>query len=141
MKTSARNQFQGTVSAIRKGAVNAEVDISLVGGQILTSQITVPSLSALGLEAGSEVWALLKASWVVLASGEAEPKVSARNRWKGVVSAVVPGAINSEVVVALPGGQEVVATVTNESVRELELGVGAVAWALFKAGSVILGTL
>jgi len=141
MKTSARNQFHGTVSAIRKGAVNADVDIGLAGGQILTSQITVPGLSALGLEVGSEVWALVKASWVLLAGGEAEPKVSARNRLKGVVSSVVPGAINSEVVVVLPGGQEVVSTVTNESVQALGLKPGCVAWALFKAGSVILGTL
>lgn len=141
MKTSARNQFHGTVSAIREGAVNADVDIRLAGGQILTSQVTAPSLSDLDLEVGSEVWALVKASWVLLAAGDAEPPVSARNRLKGVVSRIVPGAINSEVVLALPGGQEVVATVTNESAVQLELKTGSVAWALFKAGSVILGTL
>lgn len=141
MKTSARNQFHGTVAAIREGAVNAEVDVELAGGQKLTSQITLPAASNLGLEVGSEVWALVKASWVLLASGDAEPPVSARNRLKGAVSSIVAGAVNSEVVVALPGGQEVVATVTNESVLQLGLETGSVAWALFKAGSVILGAL
>ena len=141
MKTSARNQFHGTVAAIRKGAVNADVDILLPGGLRITSQITLPSLARLAIAEGSEAWALVKASWVVLAAGDAEPVVSARNRLKGKVGSISRGAVNSEVVVVLPGDQEVVATVSNESVRALGLRLGSVAWALFKAGSVIVGTL
>jgi molybdate transport system regulatory protein len=141
MKTSARNQYHGTVAALRRGAVNAEVDIQLPGGIVISSQITLPSVDRLGLEVGREAWALVKASWVLLAAGEEEPAVSARNRLKGKVSSIVRGAVNSEVVVALPGGQEVVAVVLNESVKTLGLRTGSVAWALIKAGSVIVGTL
>lgn len=141
MKTSARNQFHGTVAAVRKGAVNADVDIRIPGGLLVTSQITIPSLERLGLSEGREAWALIKASWVVLGVGESEPPVSARNRLKGKVGSIARGAVNSEVVVALPGEQEVVATVSNESVKALGLRTGSVAWVMFKAGSVIVGTL
>jgi molybdate transport system regulatory protein len=141
MKTSARNQLSGTVTAIRKGAVNAEIELSLPGGASVVSQITLPSLSSLDLKVGSEVWALVKASWVILAVGEDEPKVSARNRLKGKVVVVAAGAVNTEVELEIAGGHRIVATVTNGSVKSLGLAKGATAWALFKAGSVILGTL
>jgi len=141
MKTSARNQLSGTVTAIREGAVNAEIELSLPGGASVVSQITLPSLSSLDLKVGSEVWALVKASWVILAVGEDEPKVSARNRLKGKVVVVAAGAVNTEVELEIAGGHRIVATVTNGSVKSLGLAKGATAWALFKAGSVILGTL
>jgi len=139
MKTSARNQLAGTVSVIRKGAVNAEVDVTLEGGAILTAQITLPSVEALELAPGKAVTALLKASWVVLGTGEDAPKVSSRNRLKGTVASITTGAVNSEVVLSIAGGESIVATITNESVEALSLAKGATAWALFKASAVILG--
>ena len=51
-------------------------------------------------------------------------KISARNVFDGSIETVKPGAINSEVNVALPGGLQIVATVTNDSVAELGLVVG-----------------
>jgi molybdate transport system regulatory protein len=67
-------------------------------------------------------------------------KISARNQLRGTVAAVTPGAINAEVVVALPGGGEIVAIVTNESVKSLNLKEGAEAIALIKASSVLVMT-
>jgi len=139
MKTSARNQLAGTVSAIRKGAVNAEVDVTLKGGAVLTAQITLPSVDALELAPGRPVVALLKASWVVLGVGEDAPKVSSRNRLKGVVASVTRGAVNAEVSLTISGGETMVATITNESVGALSLAKGTTAWALFKASAIILG--
>lgn len=139
MKTSARNQLSGVVTAIRKGAVNAEVEISIPGGGSIVSQITLPSLEHLGLKSGSDVFALVKSSWVILATGETEPKVSARNRLKGKVSKVSAGAVNTEIELEIAGGNTIVATITNGSVASLGLSQGTTAWALFKAGSVILG--
>ena len=46
-------------------------------------------------------------------------KISARNVFDGTIEAVKPGAINSEVDIALPGGLKIVATVTNDSITEL----------------------
>lgn len=65
-------------------------------------------------------------------------KISARNQLKGKVKSVTPGAVNSEIVLVLPGGQEIVATITNGSVRELGLTPGADAYAVIKASNVIV---
>lgn len=62
---------------------------------------------------------------------------SARNTLYGTIKSVVAGAINSEVVLSL-GGDEIVATLTNESVKNLEISVGISAYALIKSSSIIL---
>lgn len=137
MNTSARNQIAGTVSNIVEGAVNAEVEIALAGGRSLVAQITIPSVRNLGLEPGRPVAALIKSSWVVLGVGDEAPRVSTRNKLKGVVVSIVHGAVNSEIALDVDG-TPIVATVTNESVAMLGLAVGGTAWALIKASSVIL---
>jgi molybdate transport system regulatory protein len=67
-------------------------------------------------------------------------KISARNAFDGSVQSVKPGAINSEVDIALPGGLQIVATVTNDSVSELGLVAGKAVKALVKASSVLVLT-
>lgn len=67
-------------------------------------------------------------------------KVSARNVFKGKVREVRPGAVNSEVVLELAGGESLVAVVTLESVNSLKLAPGAEAVALVKAPWVMLMT-
>ena len=66
-------------------------------------------------------------------------KISARNQLKGKVKKITDGAVNSEVVIELPGGQEVVAIITKESAKKLGLSVGKPAYAIIKASSVMLG--
>jgi molybdate transport system regulatory protein len=140
MLTSARNHFAGTISRISKGAVNDEVEVTLPGGQRLVAVITHDSLENLGLKVGREVIALVKASWVIVAvEGAAPLKLSTRNRLAGTVARLQRGAVNSEVVVALKGGNSVTAIITNASAKQLKLAVGKPASAVFKASSVILG--
>jgi len=67
MKLSARNLLKGKVSKITMGAVNAEVEIELVGGQTIVSIITVNSVKRLGLAVGKEAYAMIKASSVMIA--------------------------------------------------------------------------
>ncbi len=66
VKFSARNQLPGTVVSVEKGAVNSEVRVRLDGGEALTAIITMESAKNLGLEAGSKVTALVKASHIIL---------------------------------------------------------------------------
>jgi molybdate transport system regulatory protein len=142
MKTSARNQLYGTVSAIVRGAVNDEVSLVLPGGQTLVAVLTHESTETLGLAVGAAVFALIKASWVMLIVDDAagDPvRISARNQLRGTVTAVKRGAINAEVSLELPGGVVVTAVITNESADSLALVEGAQALAAFKASSVILG--
>ena len=66
MKLSARNTLRGTVSAIKKGAVAAQVKIDLGSGNSITSTVTVDAVEELGLEVGKPVTAIIKASEVIL---------------------------------------------------------------------------
>jgi molybdate transport system regulatory protein len=138
MKVSARNQFTGTVSAVLVGAVNAEVHISLKGGEIIVASITKESLETLAIKEGIEIVALVKAPQIIIITDFGGYKFSARNQLKGTVTDVKAGAVNSEVDIELSGGEKVVTTVTNDSVENLGLSKGQAATAVFKAGAVIL---
>ena len=59
-------------------------------------------------------------------------RISARNALKGIVKKVTEGAVNSEVLIELPGGQEVVSIVTKNSVESLGIAVGKEAYAIVK---------
>ncbi len=141
MKTSARNQFTGTVTAVRAGAVNDEVELTLPGGARITATITRESTESLGLRPHMEAFALVMASSVVLATELGDAKLSSRNQLPGTVRTITPGAVNAEVVLEIAGGATIAAMVTMESVQRLGLAVGVPAVALFKAPSVILGVM
>jgi len=98
-------------------------------------------VETLGLTAGAEAFALVKASSVMIGLPDPNVRLSARNQLPGVVSRVQPGAVNAEVVLDLDGGGTVAAIITNAAVTELDLKVGTRAVAIFKASSVILGTV
>lgn len=136
LKTSARNQFEGRVVSITRGAVNSEVVLDLEGGDRLTAIITHRSVEDLGLREGSSSIALIKSSFVVLAAPGT--RTSARNVLAGTVSRCRKGAVNAEVELALAGGCRIVATVTNESVDGLPIDEGQKMLALIKASHVIL---
>jgi molybdate transport system regulatory protein len=138
MKTSARNQFTGTVSAVLVGAVNAEVHISLKGGETIVASITKESVEALAIKEGIAIVALVKAPQIIIVTDFGGYKFSARNQLQGTVAAIKQGAVNSEVDITLSGGEQVVTTVTNDSVEALGLKAGITATAMFKAGAVIL---
>lgn len=65
-------------------------------------------------------------------------KISARNVLKGKVKSVTAGAVNSEVVVELPGGQLIVSVITKESADKLQVAVGKEVYAIVKASNVMI---
>ncbi len=138
MKTSARNQFSGTVSEVLIGAVNAEVHISLKGGEIIIASITKESAETLNIKTGTEVIALVKAPQIIIVTDFGGYRVSARNQLPGMVTLVKPGAVNTEIDIESTGGEQITATVTNDSVETLGLRKGQTVTAIFKAGAVIL---
>ncbi|GLZ84600.1 hypothetical protein Pres01_06510 [Metapseudomonas resinovorans] len=139
MKVSARNVFKGTISALTEGAVNAEVVLDLPGGDSLVAVVTLQSVKSLGLAVGKDAIALVKAPWVMLMTDGSDIRLSARNCLNGTVVSVDAGAVNSEVVIELPGGAKVTSVVTREAVAELGLTKGVSATAVIKASHVILG--
>jgi molybdate transport system regulatory protein len=139
MKISARNRFEGTISAVKTGPVSTEVVLDLAGGDKLVAVITSESAKRLGLTAGKRAVGLVKAPSVTVLTDAANYRFSARNQFAGQVTQLLKGAVNSEVAIRLPGGSVVSAVVTNEAVSELQLASGKPATALIKASQVILG--
>lgn len=138
MKTSARNQFVGTVTCVRAGAVNDEVEITLPGGPRIVAVVTRESTESLGLRTNTTAIALIKSSSVLIATDLEGAKLSARNLLPGTVSTVSPGAVNAEVTIAIDGGGSITAIVTQGSAKTLGLAPGSRATAFFEASSVIL---
>jgi molybdopterin-binding protein len=66
MKISARNTLKGKVKQIEPGAVNTEVTIELPGGIEIVSIVTKKSAANLGLAKGKDVYAVIKASSVMI---------------------------------------------------------------------------
>lgn len=69
MKLSARNVLSGTVKSVKHGAVNSEIIIDVAGTEVV-SVITKESAESLGLIPGKPVYAVIKASNVMVAVDE-----------------------------------------------------------------------
>lgn len=138
MKLSARNQLKGTVDHVTEGAVSGVVTIK-VGTDVIKSDITMEAIKELGLHAGQEATAIIKASHVLVAKGsERLVGLSARNQLVGTVEKVAKGAVNGHVTLKVADGS-IMASITNEAIDELGLAVGAPALAIFKSTDVIVG--
>ena len=66
-------------------------------------------------------------------------KLSARNQLKGKVVNIKEGAVNGTVTIEMPCGQQVVASITMDSIKSLGLKPGVEATAIIKATSVMVG--
>jgi molybdate transport system regulatory protein len=138
MKTTARNQFAGTITAVHPGPATAQVTIAVNGGHEITASMTSAACERLGCKTGQEAIALVKASEVVLVTDFAGYRLSARNQLAGTIARVQKGAVSSLIGLTLPGGASVTASVTNDAVEALGLAVGQAATATFKAYAVMV---
>ncbi len=66
-------------------------------------------------------------------------KLSARNQLRGTIKRITPGAVNTEVVIELSDGIEIVSIITVSSAESLNLRVGQEAYAVIKASNVMIG--
>ncbi|MBF0441908.1 MAG: TOBE domain-containing protein [Oligoflexales bacterium] len=137
MKTSARNNLCGKVTDVKRGAVNTEVIMSIDNANRVAAIITNDSSDSLGLKKGDTVYALFKASSVILLTDDTI-KTSARNHFKGTIKDLQIGAVNSEVVIDIGDHKTLAAIITNQSVNDLGLKKGGPAVAIVKASSVII---
>ena len=65
-------------------------------------------------------------------------RISARNVLQGTVKRIYHGAVNSDIVVVLPGGSEIVSIITKGSDESLDLAVGKEVYAVIKASNVMI---
>ncbi|URO00476.1 molybdenum-dependent transcriptional regulator [Leclercia adecarboxylata] len=139
LQTSARNQWFGTVTARDNDQVQQHVDILLADGTTrLKVAITAQSGKRLGLDEGKEVLVLLKAPWVNI-TRDPEAAKAADNQLQGVINHIDRGEEQCEVLMTLPDGQTLCATVPLAESRDLEEGAEATAY--FNADRVIIATL
>jgi len=67
-------------------------------------------------------------------------QISARNSLKGKIKSIEVGAVNSQVIVELSNGAEVVSIITKDSAERLNLSVGKTVYAVVKASDVMIAT-
>jgi molybdate transport system regulatory protein len=138
MRTSARNALRGTVTELVPDALATEVAVSIAQNTVIHALVTNESVRELGLCAGRDVIALVKAPFVIVAPGNRAPRLSVRNRLRGTVRRCEVSAVNAEVVIDIGGGTSLAASITARSARDLGLEPGKPAFALFDASHVII---
>ena len=136
MRLSARNQIKGIVTGVEEGAVSAIVTIDADGTPI-TATISNAAAKELGLCAGMEAYAVIKATSVLVATDVG--KISARNRFAGAIEEVEKGAVQSFVTLRTAAGTAIKATISNSAVDDLGLKAGDAATAVVKATDVMVG--
>ena len=141
LRSSARNQFVGTVSRVEADTVDAHIYLSVDDELEIEAHVTADSVKRLDLAPGREVIALVKAPAVALLTGK-YAKAADTNYMDGVVSRINKGPVNTEVVMDVPLSRvrHVTAVITSKSATALGLKTGSKVTAAFPAGSVILTT-
>lgn len=137
LKSSARNQYLGSVVDIVPGAVNTELSVELSPSLRIVAIVTEHSRAEMALSPGDEVIAMIKASSVTLATGTITG-LSARNQFSGVITGLDRGPVNTDVTMDLGTDKTLSAIITSQSLDSLMLEQGQVISAFFKASSVIL---
>ena len=66
MRLSARNQLNGTVVEVKKGATTSHVRVDIGGGKIVTSSITNEAIDELAIKVKDNVTVVIKASDVMI---------------------------------------------------------------------------
>ncbi len=138
MKTSSRNVYSGTISAIITGGLNDEVELQLASGETIYGQLAHASAERLGLAVGGEAVALVKATEILLVNDNDDYEVCCRNQFTGKVLKLVRGFVNGEVIIQTPSGLELNATVTLEGINRLRVERGATVTAMFKSSNVMI---
>lgn len=137
IKSSAQNRFCGRIKTLERGPVNSYVVLDIGRGLEITATVTTTTLEEMELAPGKEAMALVKASFILLAT-DGPIQISARNRLRGKLSAIIPGTTQSEVKLQLREGRMLTATISNDSVVDMGLCPGQSCTALIKASHVLI---
>jgi molybdate transport system regulatory protein len=137
-KTSARNSFFGKISSIKKGDIQAKVEMITLSGNAVTTIITRDSLSRLGLKTGSLITAEVKAPWVILQKSDGEPESTAENRFAGHVVRINKGETTTEYVVRISDGTELCSIVSTENAGLIGFKEDDRVWVIFNSFAAVL---
>lgn len=66
-------------------------------------------------------------------------KISARNSFKGKITAISNGPVSTEVTIRIAPKLDIVSVITTGSAKRLKLALGQSAYAIVKSDNVIVG--
>ncbi|WP_020160949.1 TOBE domain-containing protein [Methylobacter marinus] len=138
IKTSATNQLFGTITAIQPGPVNVEALVELKGGEPVAASMNLAVLDRLELNVGQDVLLLINAPEISIVTEFGHQQLSARNSLPGTVVRMQRDGIDAQIALRLPGGESLVATITQSSAESLGLKSGMPVNAVFKSNAVML---
>lgn len=137
-KFSAPNLLQGTVAAVKEGAVNGVVSIETSAG-FIKADVSMAAIRELGLREGARAAALINAPDVLLEVGEGFGfSLSAGNGFSGKVTRIERGAVSAHVWVELPRGCSLVSDVTLDDVDMLGLEAGSAVLTAVSSNDVVV---
>ena len=140
LRTSARNQLHGQVQSITPLGRNDMIGLQLAGGLVIHAQITHDSTLRLELDAGADVFALIKAGWLELV-GPGQAATTGHNCLEGKISDILDAEDGpSEVKLDLPSGQTLCALAEPAHLKSLKLKVGSDVNVQFAPSNVLIGT-
>lgn len=134
VRSSARNQWVCRLLALRDEGGRVDVTLQTGGDERLVVNITPESVLSMALAVGVEVHALVKAPWIDVQLRAPRP-LPGMNSLAGVVAAIRPGRVSTQVELVSDGGLALVAALARPSAG---LKVGARAFARFATDSAIL---
>jgi len=135
LRTSARNQLLGSVTAIEKSRLGADVTLKLSGGEEVHAVITRRSLEEMAIEKGAALFVILKSSWISLCR---EPLGDDLNILPCHLEEVLSDATSVEITATLEGGNTLTVSMKPEAFDALGLKENDRAWACFEASNALL---
>lgn len=144
LRTSARNQLHGAVARIWGDTAQAWVDVMVDGLGIVTSRVARSTILEMGLDIGSEVTALAKATTLVLTlPGQASPaaRKGPINRIKGKLIRAIVDEDYAQATLEIAVGRTLTALVATRAWQEMNAAPGDELIAWFDPDHVILATL
>jgi molybdate transport system regulatory protein len=140
LRTSARNQLHGQVASITPFGRNDMISLKLAGGLTIDAQITHDSTLRLELETGTDVFALIKASWLELLAPD-QSVTTGHNCLTGEIEEILDAEDGPcEVRISLPSRQTLCALAEPDYLKSLKLKVGSDVQVQFAPSYVLIGT-
>jgi len=137
-RTSARNAFFCKVTEIVTGDIQTRVGMVTMDGHPLVTVITNDSVHRLSLASGKWIVAEVKAPMVMLQDGASAFNGSAENRFKGTVTRITRGKINTECIVKISDTTHICAVMSSSGPWLSRIRQRDPVWAFFSCFSVVL---
>lgn len=138
LQTSARNQLAAEVVGSRKSGPQVVLQLQLGNGQRIRSRLSQQSVDQLGLQKGSTVIAIFKASAVVVVPSDAVLPIDF-NRLEGLIDSVEEEAGRTQIALDISGGLSVHG-LHETAPEQSDWQLGQAAMAVFDPSVVLIAT-